>query len=312
MVDDEIMCHAFPAEARGAIWRIFGNGESPLSQAPTYDLIEPIARKRVPTPDQDQAISEICSWFESQGNEPRLKEDMRKPVGALILNSIKDALSSSNGVGNGETAFWAVGSIEADFATQVIRSTWSSGEIDLFVSCMLKALGALCKRDAILDASRIWGFDVDNAKVAMKDVPRQRMLETFRDQDDNFWYMYSGVSNVVKLLVKLSPDKFHELVARAESSGTSGICGAIARSDAIRNLRRIMSRCDASVTIRAMPWLQLAILHTLNNVNSIDSELLRSFDPGRQPADEVEDAATWWTSCRWSIDSLVLEAIPCA
>ena len=289
MVNDEFSLHALSSEARSAIWRIFGNGESPLSHESTYDLIEPIVRKRVPPLGQNRAISEIRGWFGFQSNEPRLREDMYKPVGVLILSSIKDALSPPNGIDEGEIALWAVGSIEADFANQVIRSTWSSDEIDLFVSCMLKALSALCKKDAILDARRIWGLDADNAKASMKEVPYQRMLETFRDQNDNFWYLYSGVRSVIELLVKLSPDQFHELVARAEHPVVQAFAvrckiDASAASDHCEPLQWITEQsCDALVA--------LAIVHTLNNVNSMESELLRGTEPGRT-LDEVERAIT--------------------
>ena len=105
-----------PDAAKAVVWRIFGSGESPLTGRTTYELIEPIIKRYVAAADQDLAIAQICNWFESHGERRWLKSDMGEAVAALILEEVRSERS--------ETAIWAVGSINADFAASYIRSCW--------------------------------------------------------------------------------------------------------------------------------------------------------------------------------------------
>ena len=280
---------ALPTEARDAIWRIFGNGESPLTQRTTYDLIEPIIQGRVPSHTKGQAISQIRGWFESQENERWLKEDMREAVAAMLLSSTRDALSFPNGIEDDETLFWAVGSVEPDVAKRVICSTWSSDEIDSFVSRMLVTLNMLCRKDAVLDANRYAGIGESNAKLSMSDVPHQRMLETFRDQQDNYWLLYTGVSNMVELLVRFKLEHFYALIASVDhpvvqSFAAQCVIEASLTSDPSGPPQWISeSSPDALVA--------LAIAHTLNNVNSIELDLRKGAEPAKTP-DDIEETVS--------------------
>ena len=47
MVNNVMPGISLPAEAKAVIWRIFGEGESPLKRRTTYELIEPIIGKHV-------------------------------------------------------------------------------------------------------------------------------------------------------------------------------------------------------------------------------------------------------------------------
>ena len=138
---------SIPDEAKAVIWRIFGSGESPLNKKSTYDLVEPIIRKRAASTDSDRVIGEIHGWFESHGGRRWLRSEMSEAVAHLILEGI--------GSEREETAVWAVGSIEAVLAGRIIHSIWSPDMIDSFVESALKALQTLCDRDAVLDANRI-------------------------------------------------------------------------------------------------------------------------------------------------------------
>ena len=97
MVSNSNSGFSLPVEARPFIWRIFGNGESPLTSMTTGGLIEPVIRKHVSAPHQMQAIAEIHGWFESDGDPGRLKDGLRKEVATLILHGVSDALSAPNG-----------------------------------------------------------------------------------------------------------------------------------------------------------------------------------------------------------------------
>ena len=77
---------SLPDEARAAVWRIFGAGESPLGERPTFDLIQPVISKHVPSSrNRNGAISAIRGWFETSGDRRWIKPDMREPVAELIL-----------------------------------------------------------------------------------------------------------------------------------------------------------------------------------------------------------------------------------
>ena len=122
-----------------------------------------------PPTDPDRVISEIRRWFESHGDRRWLKSEMSEPVAVLILDGIRSE--------RGETAIWAVGSIDADLAASNIRSLWSSKEIDTFVEAALKALKVLCDQDKVLDATRIARLDSTNAKIPKDAVVRKGRLE---------------------------------------------------------------------------------------------------------------------------------------
>ena len=117
MISNSIPSISLPAEAKAVIWRIFGEGESPLKKRSTYELIECIVRKRVSSAERDRVISEIRGWFESHGDQRWLKSEMSEPVAVLILEEI--------GTERTETAIWAVGSVDAELAASIIRPRWS-------------------------------------------------------------------------------------------------------------------------------------------------------------------------------------------
>ena len=158
------------------IWRIFGSGESSLTQLSTYQLIEPIINKHVARAYQDETIAEIRTWFELHGDRWWLREDMRETVAGLILSGVGDSLSNPKLRLDSETVFWAVGSVEASLSASVISSTWSPEAVNLFVSHAFNALEKLCGKDALLDAGRM-GYGLPNAKPSMESGRAPRLAE---------------------------------------------------------------------------------------------------------------------------------------
>ena len=73
----------------------------------------------------------------------------------------------------GETAIWAVGGIDADVTMHVIRSSWSCEEIDSFVESALEILEKLCKRDHVLDASRLARSYSADARITKDAIERE-------------------------------------------------------------------------------------------------------------------------------------------
>ena len=271
MSNNSIPNISLSAEAKAIIWRIFGSGESPLTGRSTYELIEPIIRKHINSrTEQNRAITEIRGWFESHEDQRWLKSDMSEPVAGLILEEIKAARS--------ETAIWAIGSIDANVAVSIIRSCWSSEEIDSFVEAALAMLKKRCDRDEVLDPTRCTGFAAqDSIKVKMKKkaVVHEGMLEIFRNFDNDFdlvnWGLYRAVDNLIELGVKLRPELFESLIEMldhpvVQARAADHMVAVALKVDYCKTLEWITEdSCDALIA--------LAINHTLNTVNKLDDDL---------------------------------------
>ncbi|MDE0145227.1 MAG: hypothetical protein OXL95_05095 [Nitrospira sp.] len=283
---------SLPVEVKAVIWRIFGEGESPLKRRTTYELIESIVRNRVSSIDPSWVISEIRGWFESHEDRRWLKSEMSEPVAVLILEGVRSE--------RGETAIWAVGSIEANLAASNIRSLWSSKEIDTFVEAALKTLERLCDQDEVLDVTRIARLDSTNAKIPKNAVEREGRLETFRHLDNHgfelvYGGLYSPVENLVDLVVELRPALFDSFIERLDHP--------VVRARAAYRMIAIVRPSDHRKTLQWIAkgssdaLIALTIVHTLNTVNKLDEEL-RFAD--RADADQY----TWSTELRYPQDDL--------
>ena len=259
-----------PDAAKAVVWRIFGAGESPLTGRATYELIEPIIRKHAASTDQERAIAEIRGWFESHGDRHWLKSDVREPVAILILEGI--------GSDHSETAIWAIGSINADFAASFIRSRWELKEIDSFVDDVCAVLEELCDRDEIVDATHLAGFPGldSNIKVPKDGVERKGRLETFRHLDDHGFELilmglHHAVGNLITLVIELRPERFESLVEKLDhpvmqARAAYYMLAVSLPLDHRKTLQWIAeSSCDALVA--------LAVVHTLNTVNRLDQDI---------------------------------------
>ena len=261
-------------EVRCVIWRIFGAGVSPLKCRSTIELIEPVIRKRVRRNEQSRAIAEIHAWFERIGNEWRLRPDMVEPVAVTIIDGI--------GFDRSETAVFAVGSIDGDFAASTIGSNWAANETDSFIAATLNTLERLCNVDQVLDATRdpdLVSFDAGNAKIPKESLERRGTLETFRNLSIyGHRLIYAGLHTAVENLIRLVFELRRELLRSAIKRLDHPVIQARVADYMIRSsnpphyrdyrepLRWITKdSCDAEVA--------LAILHTLNAVEGIDADL---------------------------------------
>ena len=304
MASNLIPSISLPTEAKAIVWRIFGQNQSPLKEdelprtrQSSYELIDPVIREHVSSNDQDRVISEIRGWFESHGDRRWLKSEMSEPVAVLILEGI--------GTERGETAVWAIGSIEADLAACIIRSRWSPQEIDSLVEAAFKTLEKLCDQDEVLDATRITRLDSTSAKMQKDTVERKGRLKIFQDLDNHgfelvYGGLYSAVENLVDLVVDLRPEQFESLIERLDHP--------VVRARAAYRMIAMVRHSDHRETLR---WIKegssdvliaLAIVHTLNTVNKLDEEL-RFAD--RADADQY----VWSTELRHPQDDLDAAAV---
>ena len=262
-------------DLKAVTWQIFGSGESPLKGRSTYELIEPIVTHYFSSRDPSRVINEILGWFESHGKQRWLKSEMSESVATLIVDGVQ---------GNrDERVIWAIGSIETDLAVRIIRSSWSSEEIDSFVAHTLDTLKKLCDGDRILDASRISSLGSANAKIPREAITSNKgTLEIFQQLDSHGFdlvhiALHRATAHLIELVVELRPDQFKSMIERLDHP----VMQARATHRRLASMRRLNHRetllwvtedsCDALVA--------LAIVHTLNTVNRLDEEI-RLLDRG--------------------------------
>ena len=260
-------------EAQAIIWRIFGSAESPRNDRPPYDhdLIKGIIETHAASTDPSRVTSEIRGWFESVGDQQMLKSDLREPVASLILEGV--------GTDRSDTAIWAVCSIDSELAARLMRARWTPENIDSFTESALVTLESLCVRDAILDPDRyirFAGMDSVNRETLTETMLRHGRLATYWRLDQHgFDLVYRGMDtamgNLIDLVVELRSEQTEGVIERLDHpvvqvrSARRGI-GSIRRTDHRKTLQWIgESSCDALIA--------LAILHTLDTVNLLDSEL---------------------------------------
>lgn len=255
-------------ETRAVIWRIFGAGASPLTARSPYELIAPVVRKHLNSKDAERLIGEIRGWFESHGDRHWLKADMREAVAAMILEGV--------GTARHETAIWAVGAIDAEVATPMVRSLWSREQIDSFVESALDILEELCDRDHVLDPSRLERSRSANAKIPKNAIEREGRLETFRQLDSHgldlvHRALYPVIGNLLALVVELRPEQFESFVERLDHP--------VIQARAAHHMVAATRHLDHRATIRWIghgscdALIALAIVHTLNTVNRLDEEI---------------------------------------
>ena len=279
----DMQTNAFPSlpEAVGRIiWRIVGNNESPVARETTARLIEQTIRRhgtQVPSYIQDQAIANVCGWFDFRGDRGWLREDMREPVASLIISGVKDALASQKGIDNHETAFCAVGSIAPGLAVNMISCSWSHEELDTFIDYAFKTLKTLSEKEAVLNADRM-SLGVDGARASIQPVQGGKRLETYWALKDHDWWLYPSVANMIEFLVRLNPDHFQAIVERTDHPVIH-----------LRAARCAIDRDESTDHYTPLRWLTkesndslvtLAIVHTLDNINRLDSDLPWRAEPG--------------------------------
>ena len=261
---------SLPPEAARVVWRLFGNGESPLRRETTFGLIEKILGQSVHWSKRRQVVAEVQGWFELHGDQMWLKEEMVEPVAHLILNGVRNALSSRNGLGDRETAFCAVGSIDPSIAANAMNSSWSHDEINTFTEYACRALRTLCLKDGVLDANRVQRLEGVNAKAHMRPEQNERGLKFYWELQDSEWWLESSVAHMIELLVKLNPDNFNALVESIDHPVVQ-----------IRAARCVVYEYDVADHYKPLDWLNgtptdtlvaLAIVHTLDGINDRDSE----------------------------------------
>ena len=296
MTTEAVQPPSLTEDARAVVWQIFSEGASPLNRRSPFDAIEPVVRKRLVSKDAAQSIAAIREWFDSYDDRRWLKSDMQEPVAVMILEGV--------GTPSDEAQVWAVGSIDAEVAIPLVRCVWSSEQIDSLVEAALDALEKLCNRDNVLDPSRLERSNPTDLGISRQAMEREGRLETFRHLDNHgldlvHWALHSAAGNLLALVVELRPERFESLIERLDhpvmqARAAHHMVSAVRQLD-LRAIARWIAHdsCDALIA--------LAIIHTLNTVNSLDHDLRLAdrmdadrYTPSthlRPPQDDLDAAA---------------------
>lgn len=267
-VDDA--CLQISKQAREVAWRIFGAGASPLTGRSSYDLMRPLVERYVAVTHRNTVIREIQRWFESHGNRHWFRPEVKEEVAAAIIEEIETTGSPWTGV-------WAVGSIDAELAANLIRSNWSTSAIDDFVHATLDALKEACDRNQVLDVGRVLGPDSNSGKIKLNQniFVQEGRLETFRvlaiqDLRLVFGGLHSSVENLIDLSVALRPDLLSHLIKTLEHPVVQARAARLAIEAArLSNHRATLDwiRADACGA-----QVALAIVHSLETINALDDD----------------------------------------
>ena len=255
-------------EAKAVIWRIFGEGASPQTRRSPYQLIEPVLRKRLSSNAAEPTIAAVRAWFESHGDRQWLRSDVNEAVATIVLEGI--------GAARGETEIWAVGSIDAEVTTWIIRSLWSEKEIDSFVESAISLLEEFSKSERVLDASRLHPSYSADARITIDAAQHKGRLEAFRQLDSHGFdivhmALYPPAGNLLALVVELRPDRFAFLIDsldhRAMQARAAYHMVAVDRHSENRGTLRWIANGSSDALIA------LTIVHTLTAVNRLDDEI---------------------------------------
>ena len=258
-------------EAKSAIWRIFGAGESPSNSYSTYCLIEPVLKKYARSTDLDSSVTEVRGWFDSYGRQRWLKSELSGNVAELIIQGIRNE--------RGETAVWAAGAIDAELTAPMFRSAWSSEEIDSFIEAAVSTLEKACHLDQVVDATRCQGLGSQGSVIAhipKNSVVREGRLQTFMHLDiHGFELVHQGirpvVGNLIQLVIDLRPEHFQGMIQRLDhpviqTRAAHHMVFAERPTDHRKTLEWITEgSCESLIA--------LAIVNTLNSVNRLDDDI---------------------------------------
>ena len=166
----------------------------------------------------------------------------------------------------------------------MISCSWSQEELDTFISYVFKTLETLCDRDAVLNADRMEPLGVTGTRASMEPIEGGKRLETYWRLKNHDWWLYPCVASMVEFLVRLDTDNFYALVEQVDHPVIH-----------LRAARCVVDRDATADHCTPLQWLTkkpteplvaLAIVHTLDNINSLDSDLRHRTD-----IDRVEDNA---------------------
>ena len=267
-------------------WRIVGASESPIKSSKLMQLISGVVSKQVPNDQRDRTIGTISRWYETRDGRSVLASDTKDEVDELVLCGAAQLLHKSQPGSNNDTLFWAIGAVDPETAVEMILASWSSEQIDSLLEYATGVLKVLCENDNVIDPSDAVGFKVESGKAYIDPNYKQQRIKTFQRTEWHRPRMYYGVSRVVQILMTVRPDRFANLVEKADHPTVQ------------RWALFLVSRRSATGRLQALDWLKdepsepliaIAIVHALECLRELGWE---AEHPGRSQEEREEAFAT--------------------
>lgn len=259
-------------EYRTVVWRIFGAGHSPFAQRSTYELIEPVVKKRLSANESGRAIADISRWFAP--DHKTIVPEFEDTVAAAIMEGVGKIIWRGHAGDDFHTAAWAIGSIDADRAARIMGGSWTEDQIDSFANVAMGELKSVIEREEIFDSDRTARYaetDV-GTKVTVDAAKLGGGIEAFRYLNDRGLSLVYGVreeaTNLIRLMLAMRPDAFGAMLERLDHP----VLQACAAHHAVYDGREAhYDRPLSWITRESCPaGIALAIVHTLNAVDRLD------------------------------------------
>ncbi len=275
-----------------AAWRVVGAVESPLRTPELSSLVDGVlgslfGQASVTGSARRRVREAVFGWCETRDGRVVLAEDARGELDDLILRGAAQHLLEGASDPSNETLFWAIGTVDAEAAAEIIRGVWCPRQVDALWEYCVGVLRRLCEGENVLDPGRILGHRVDGGRVSVDPDYERDRVRVFRQTDLGRPDLYRGVANVTLLIVTLRPDRFPDLVERVDHPIVQ------------RWALFIVSRCLDADGLQALDWLKgnpsepvtaIAIVHALESMRELASKA-RHPGIGQQEREEASRAA---------------------
>ena len=274
--------------ASSVIWKAFGVGECHSNSLSTLEMIGRLTREHVAPDDQNATIATIRDCFETQGEHRWLKTEMRAPIAVHILDGVRRHLQSQDSQKDADAVFWAVGSVEPTLAARIIDATWDENETNALSEIAFDVLERLVANDEVIDARRMTRIEGGKIRATVAEIPREGRINTFRRLRGEYFDLYLGVANAVRLLVALNPEYFCRLVNNIDHPYLKVLAADEMTDQGAANGKA--TPVDWITGSASGDMVRLAIVHTLESINEADSKARR--ESGSSSMVDDRDAAT--------------------
>ena len=275
-----------------AAWRVVGAVESPLKKPELSSVVDgvlgPLFEQGSVAGSERRRVGGIVhGWYETRDGRPALAEDARREVDDLVLRGAAQQLLEGNSSRANEALFWAIGTVDAEVAEEIIQAVWRPEQIDALWENSVAVLQRLCERENVIDPDKTLGYKVDGGRVSVDPEYKRDRVRVFRRTDLGRPNLYRAVANTIVLIMTLRPDRFPELVERVDHPIIQ------------RWALFMVSRHSGVDRLQALDWLKgnpseavvaIAIAHALEVMRELVSEA-RYPGRGRREREEAGEAA---------------------
>ncbi len=275
-----------------AAWRVVGAVESPLRSPELSSLVDGVLgslfeRASASQSERRRVREVVFGWFETRDGRPVLAGDVKGELDDLILRGALQHLLERESDPTNETLFWAIGTVDAEAAAEIIRGGWCPELIDALWEHSVGVLQLLCERENVVDPGNILGHRVDGGRVSVDLEYERDRVSVFRRTDLGRPGLYREVVNVILLIVTLRPDRFPDLVERVDHPIVQ------------RWALFVVSRCLDADRLQALDWLKgnpsepvtaIAIVHALEVMRELANKA-RHPGIGLQEREDASGAA---------------------